>query len=77
MTNNNAITFGGDFTFGGTQNLNLGTGAITNGGNRIITLNGTNSTLTFGGIMTNTSTSGANHNCKRCWQYAIYSAATP
>jgi autotransporter-associated beta strand protein len=55
MTNNNAITFGGDFTFGGTQNLNLGTGAITNGGNRTITLNGTNSTLTFGGIMTNTS----------------------
>ncbi|MGH8100085.1 MAG: autotransporter-associated beta strand repeat-containing protein [Chthoniobacterales bacterium] len=55
LTNNNAITLGANFTFGGTQNLNLGTGAITNAGNRTITLNGTNSTLTLGGIMTNTS----------------------
>ena len=55
LSTNNAITFGGNFTFGGTQNLTFGTGAITNAGNRTITLNGTNSTLTFGGIMTNTS----------------------
>jgi len=56
ITNNNAITFGGDFTFGGTQNLTFGTGAITNAGSaRTITLNGTNSALTFGGTMTNTS----------------------
>lgn len=55
MTKNNPITFGGNFTFGGTQNLTFGTGAITNAGNRSITLNGTNSTLTFGGTMTNTS----------------------
>jgi autotransporter-associated beta strand protein len=54
-TTSNAITFGGNFAFGGTRNLTFGAGAITNGGNRIITLNGTNSTLTFGGIMTNTS----------------------
>jgi fibronectin-binding autotransporter adhesin len=58
LTTNNAITLGANFTFGGTQNLNLGTGAITNAGNRTITLNGTNSTLTFGGTMTNSS--GAN-----------------
>ena len=55
LSTNNAITFGGNFTFGGTQNLTFGTGAITNGGDRTITLNGTNSTLTFGGTMTNTS----------------------
>lgn len=58
LSTNNAVTFGGNFTFGGTQNLTFGTGGITNGGNRTITLNGTNSTLTFGGTMTNTS--GAN-----------------
>ena len=53
VTNNNAITLGGNFTFGGTRNLNLGTGAITNNNNRTITLNGSNSTLTLGGVMTN------------------------
>jgi autotransporter-associated beta strand protein len=55
LSTNNAITFGGNFAFGGTQNLTFGTGAITNAGNRTITLGGTNSALTFGGIMTNTS----------------------
>jgi len=55
VSTTNAITLGANFTFGGTQNLNLGTGAITNAGNRTITLNGTNSTLTLGGTMTNTS----------------------
>jgi autotransporter-associated beta strand protein len=55
LSNNNLVTFGGNFTFGGTKNLDFGTGAITNAGNRTITLNGTNSTLTFGGTMTNTS----------------------
>jgi autotransporter-associated beta strand protein len=57
------ITLGGNFAFGtalstSTNNLNLGTGAITNAGNRTITLAGTGSTLTMGGVMTNTS--GAN-----------------
>jgi autotransporter-associated beta strand protein len=54
------VTIGGNFTFGspvGTanNNLNLGTGAVTNAGNRTITLNGTATTLTLGGVMTNTS----------------------
>jgi autotransporter-associated beta strand protein len=54
LTNTNAVTFGGNFTFGGTNNLNLGTGAITNNAaNRTITLGGSNSTLTLGGTMTN------------------------
>src|SRR5207237_1040251 len=34
LTNNNTITLGGSFTFGGTKDLNFGTGAITNAGNR-------------------------------------------
>lgn len=57
------ITLGGNFAFGtvsstSLNNLNLGTGAITNAGNRTITINGTGTTLTMGGTMTNTS--GAN-----------------
>ena len=52
------ITIGGDFTFGtgsstSANNLNLGNGAITNAGNRTITFAGTGTTLTMGGIMTN------------------------
>jgi len=50
----NPITIGGNFTFGGTNGLNLGTGAVTNAGDRTITLNGTGTTLTLGGTMTNT-----------------------
>lgn len=53
--NINPITLANNFTFGGTGNLNLGTGAIANAGNRTITLNGTNKTLTMGGVMTNSS----------------------
>ena len=55
LTTNNAITFAGSFTFGGTSNLNFGTGAITNNNNRTITLNGAGTILTFGGTMTNSS----------------------
>ena len=54
LSTNNPITFGGNFAFTGSQNLTFGTGAITNAGSRTITLNGTTSTLAFGGIMTNT-----------------------
>ena len=55
-----SITIGGDFAFGtgsstSANNLNLGNGAITNAGNRTITFNGTGTTLTMGGTMTNTS----------------------
>ena len=55
LSNNNPITLGGNFAFGGTNSVNLGMGAITNGGNRTVTLNGNASTLTLGGTMTNTS----------------------
>jgi autotransporter-associated beta strand protein len=49
------IALGADFTFGGSADLNMGTGDIENYGNPTITLNGTDSTLTFGGVMTNIS----------------------
>ena len=52
---NNAQTWGGDFTFTGTQSLNLGTGAVSLGANagaaRTITVNA--NTLTVGGIISN------------------------
>jgi len=51
LTNNNPITLGANFTFGGTRNLNLGTGAVTMAASRTITLNGTGSTLTLGGTI--------------------------
>ena len=58
LSNNQAITLGGNFNFSNSSgnssnNLNLGTGAITNAGSRTITLNGTGTTLTLGGVMTN------------------------
>ncbi len=47
-TNNNAQTWNGDFTFTGSRNLTLGTGAVTLNGNRILTV--TANTLTVGGL---------------------------
>ncbi len=55
LTSNNAITLGGSFSFGGTANLNMGTGGVSITDDHIITLNGTNKMLTFGGAMTNVS----------------------
>ena len=52
---NNAISIGGSFAFGGTNDLNLGTGAVSGDITRTITLNGTGKTLTLGGTWTNTS----------------------
>jgi autotransporter-associated beta strand protein len=49
LTTNNLQTWGGDFTFVGTKSLNLGTGAVTLGGNRAVTVSG--STLTVGGAV--------------------------
>jgi autotransporter-associated beta strand protein len=54
-TTNNAVTLGGNFAFGGSNAMNLGTGAVTNAGNRTLTLNGIGSVLTLGGVMTNTA----------------------
>jgi len=50
LSNNNPITVGGDFTFTGTQALNLGTGTFTLTGNRSVTV--TASTLTIGSNLT-------------------------
>jgi autotransporter-associated beta strand protein len=49
LTNNNAVTVGGNFTFGGSNSLNFGTGTATTTASRVITLAGTNtSNLRFG-----------------------------
>ena len=55
-TSNYAQAWNGDFTFGGTNALNLGTGAVTLSGNRQLTVNGTgaNGTLTVGGVISGT-----------------------
>jgi autotransporter-associated beta strand protein len=47
---NNTQTWGGDFGFGGTSDLNLGTGAVSLTGNRTITTDGT-AKLTVGGVI--------------------------
>jgi autotransporter-associated beta strand protein len=53
LATNNAVTVAGDFGFGGTGNLNMGNGSVSTLGNPVITLGGSNKTLTFGGVMTN------------------------
>ncbi len=61
LTNNNAQTWNGNFTFTGTRSLNMGTGAIslgtTSGTTRTITVNG--STLTEGGVISNGTTANS------------------
>jgi len=47
--NSNVQNWNGDFTFAGSQNLNLGTGAVALGANRQVTVNA--NTLTVGGIV--------------------------
>ena len=47
--NNNAQTWGGNFYFAGSQNLNLGTGSVTMSANRTITVS--NNTFTVGGAI--------------------------
>src|SRR5260370_29676794 len=49
LTTNNLQSWNADFTFTGTNNLNLGTGAVTMGANRQVTV-GAN-TLTVGGAI--------------------------
>jgi autotransporter-associated beta strand protein len=59
--NNNPVTINGDFTFAGTNTLNLGTGAISlgtaGGTSRTITVNA--STLTLAGVIANGSTANS------------------
>ena len=57
LTNNNVQTWGGNFAFTGTQNLNLGTGAVGLGAaTRTVTVNGGD--LTVGGIISGSAGSG-------------------
>jgi autotransporter-associated beta strand protein len=63
LSPNNAVTLGADFIYGGTKDLNLGTGAAaftlpSGAGTRTITLNGTGRTLTVGGAVAYNSSSG-------------------
>ncbi|MEZ0267187.1 MAG: autotransporter-associated beta strand repeat-containing protein, partial [Phycisphaerae bacterium] len=55
LGDNHAVTLDGDFTWGGTQALNLGTGAVslgtTAGATRTVTANGTTAALTIGGVI--------------------------
>ena len=57
LSSNNAVSFGSTFSSGGSQDLTFGSGAITANG-FIASLNGTGRTLTFGGVLSNTNTSG-------------------
>jgi len=50
---NNAMTWGGNFTFAGTASFNLGTGAVTLGTNVALTANA--NTLTVGGTISGTN----------------------
>jgi autotransporter-associated beta strand protein len=62
LSNNNAQTWNGDFTFGGTKALNLGTGAVSLGASagtgRSLTVNGSGA-LTVGGVISNGTTANA------------------
>jgi len=51
LTTNNAQTWAGDFTFSGSNNLDLGTGAVALNGDTSINVNA--STLTVGGAIAN------------------------
>ncbi len=55
LSTNNPINFLQDLTFGGSQNLNFGTGAVSSSLPITITLNGSGRTLTFGGTWSNTN----------------------
>jgi autotransporter-associated beta strand protein len=57
----NAVTWGGNFTFGGTNDLSFANGTSIATGSRTITLNGTGRTLTFGTLsITNATTQTVN-----------------
>jgi autotransporter-associated beta strand protein len=49
--NHNAQNWNGDFAFDGPNNVNLGAGAVTLGGNRTVSINRTYNTLTVGGVI--------------------------
>ncbi|HLX60660.1 MAG TPA: C25 family cysteine peptidase [Planctomycetota bacterium] len=53
LTANNPQTWNGSFTFAGSADLDMGTGAVTANGGPIVTVNGGN--FTVGGVITGTS----------------------
>ena len=57
LAGNHPTTINADFTFAGTNNLNLGTNGVTMNATHTITTNGT-ATLTIGGAIANTNTPG-------------------
>lgn len=60
---NNAVTLGGNFTFGGTGNLSFGTGALTTTADRVVTLMGSaGKTLTVGNWVNNYANSTTRFN---------------
>jgi autotransporter-associated beta strand protein len=56
IATNNAQVWNGDFTFHGSDDLNLGTGAVALGGTRLVTV--TANTLTIGGVISGVSPRG-------------------
>ena len=50
LSTNNAQTWNGNITFGGTKALNMGTGTVSLTGNRLVTVNGT-APVTLGGVI--------------------------
>ncbi|MBE7494392.1 MAG: autotransporter-associated beta strand repeat-containing protein [Verrucomicrobiaceae bacterium] len=59
----NAVTWGGSFTYGGTNDLSFANGTALTTGSRTITLNGTGRTLAFGTLSaTNSNTLTTNDN---------------
>lgn len=54
LSTNNVQAWNGNFTFGGSQSLNLGTGAVTMSANRTVTIGSSGDTLTVGGIISGT-----------------------
>ncbi|MCX6222965.1 MAG: autotransporter-associated beta strand repeat-containing protein [Bacteroidia bacterium] len=57
LTNNNAQTWNGNFTFNGSNDLDMGTGAITMGADVVITSSTIGKTLTAGGTNNNSTRS--------------------
>ncbi|HEX9046837.1 MAG TPA: autotransporter-associated beta strand repeat-containing protein, partial [Verrucomicrobiae bacterium] len=66
--NNNAENWNANFAFGGSRNLNLGTGAVTLNANRTVTVNA--STLTIGGVI------GGNYSLTKAGAGALALTAT-
>jgi fibronectin-binding autotransporter adhesin len=76
----NLIALNGQFTFSGSNDLNLGPGQATNANSAVITMNGTGKTLTFGGLYQNLSSknltaNGAGNTLVLAGGYAINSGS--